>query len=144
MISMLINNNLKNCREELEITQEELGKVLGVSRKTVTGWENNYDTMPLRKMVQFSNLYKYSLDYITGLSSKNEYIKIDKLDKKKIGNNLKRIRVNLKMTQKQIADECMISQTTYSNYETGQYLITSLTLYTICLKHKISFYEVIL
>ena len=144
VISMLINNNLKNCREELEITQEELGKVLGVSRKTVTGWENNYDTMPLRKMVQFSNLYKYSLDYITGLSSKNEYIKIDKLDKKKIGNNLKRIRVNLKMTQKQIADECMISQTTYSNYETGQYLITSLTLYTICLKHKISFYEVIL
>ena len=144
MINMLINNNLKNCREELEITQEELGKVLGVSRKTVTGWENNYDTMPLRKMVQFSNLYKYSLDYITGLSSKNEYIKIDKLDKKKIGNNLKRIRVNLKMTQKQIADECMISQTTYSNYETGQYLITSLTLYTICLKHKISFYEVIL
>ena len=143
MISMLINNNLKNCREELEITQEELGKVLGVSRKTVTGWENNYDTMPLRKMVQFSNLYKYSLDYITGLSSKNEYIKIDKLDKKKIGNNLKRIRVNLKMTQKQIADECMISQTTYSNYETGQYLITTLALYTICYKHNISYYKII-
>ncbi len=143
MISMLINNNLKNCREELEITQEELGKVLGVSRKTVTGWENNYDTMPLRKMVQFSNLYKYSLDYITGLSSKNEYVKIDKLDKKKIGNNLKELRVNLKMTQKQIADECMISQTTYSNYETGQYLITTLTLYTICYNHKLSIYNII-
>ncbi|HIQ94661.1 TPA: transcriptional regulator [Candidatus Ventrenecus stercoripullorum] len=140
---MLINNNLKNCREELEITQEELGKVLGVSRKTVTGWENNYDTMPLRKMVQFSNLYKYSLDYITGLSSKNEYVKIDKLDKKKIGNNLKELRVNLKMTQKQIADECMISQTTYSNYETGQYLITTLTLYTICYNHKLSIYNII-
>ena len=143
MISMLINNNLKNCREELEITQEELGKVLGVSRKTVTGWENNYDTMPLRKMVQFSNLYKYSLDYITGLSSKNEYVKIDKLDKKKIGNNLKELRVNLKMNQKQIADECMISQTTYSNYETGQYLITTLTLYTICYNHKLSIYNII-
>lgn len=143
VISMLINNNLKNCREELEITQEELGKVLGVSRKTVTGWENNYDTMPLRKMVQFSNLYKYSLDYITGLSSKNEYVKIDKLDKKKIGNNLKELRVNLKMTQKQIADECMISQTTYSNYETGQYLITTLTLYTICYNHKLSIYNII-
>lgn len=143
VISMLINNNLKNCREELEITQEELGKVLGLSRKTVTGWENNYDTMPLRKMVQFSNLYKYSLDYITGLSSKNEYVKIDKLDKKKIGNNLKELRVNLKMTQKQIADECMISQTTYSNYETGQYLITTLTLYTICYNHKLSIYNII-
>ena len=143
MINMLINNNLKNCREELEITQEELGKVLGVSRKTVTGWENNYDTMPLRKMVQFSNLYKYSLDYITGLSSKNEYQKNDKLDKKKIGNNLKKIRVNLKMSQKQIADECMISQTTYSNYETGPSLITTLALYTFCYKHNISFYQIL-
>ena len=125
---MLINNNLKNCREELEITQEEVGKVLGVSRKTVTGWENNYDTMPLSKLVKFSNLYNYSLDYILGLSSKNDYQKIDKLDKKKIGNNLKAIRNSLNLTQQQIADECMISQTTYSNYETGQYLITTFTL----------------
>ena len=53
VITMLINNNLKSCREELEITQEELGKVLGVSRKTVTGWENNYDSMPLTKLVKF-------------------------------------------------------------------------------------------
>lgn len=143
VISMLINNNLKNCREELEITQEELGKALGVSRKTVTGWENNYDTMPLSKMVHFSNLYKYSLDYITGLSSKNEYIKIDKLDKKKIGNNLKLLRTKLNLTQQQIADECMISQTTYSNYETGQYLITTLTLYTICYNHNLSIYNII-
>ena len=47
------------------------------------------------------------------------------------------------MTQKQIADECMISQTTYSNYETGQYLITTLALYTICYKHNISYYKII-
>ena len=143
VINMLINNNLKNCREELEITQEELGKVLGVSRKTVTGWENNYDTMPLSKLVKFSNLYNYSLDYILGLSSKNDYQKIDKLDKKKIGNNLKAIRNSLNLTQQQIADECMISQTTYSNYETGQYLITTLTLYTLCYNHKLSIYKII-
>lgn len=143
MISMLINNNLKNCREELEITQEELGKALGVSRKTVTGWENNYDTMPLSKLVKFSNLYNYSLDYILGLSSENNYQKIDKLDKKKIGNNLKLFRTKLNLTQQQIADECMISQTTYSNYETGQNLITTLTLYTICYNHKLSIYQII-
>ena len=143
VINMLINNNLKNCREELEITQEELGRILGVSRKTVTGWENNYDTMPLSKLVKFSNLYNYSLDYILGLSSKNDYQKIDKLDKKKIGNNLKAIRNSLNLTQQQIADECMISQTTYSNYETGQYLITTLTLYTLCYNHKLSIYKII-
>ena len=140
---MLINNNLKSCREELEITQEELGKVLGVSRKTVTGWENNYDSMPLTKLVKFSNLYKYSIDYILGLSNGNNFQKIDKIDKKKVGKNLKILRTNLKLTQQQLSDECMTSQTTYSNYETGQYLITTLTLYTICKNHNISMYDIL-
>lgn len=33
----MINNNLKYCREELEMTQQELGYVFGVSKNTVSG-----------------------------------------------------------------------------------------------------------
>lgn len=135
---MMMNNNIKYCREELEMTQEELGYVFGVAASTVSGWENNNDTMPLPKMIKFSNMYHYSLDYITGLSRKNEFVKIDKLDKKIVGNRLKEIRLNLKLTQQQIADECMISQQSYSLYENGKSLVTSLVLYTICYNHKLS------
>lgn len=138
----MMQNNIKYCREELEMTQQELGYVFGVSGSTVAGWENNHDTMPLTKLVRFSNMYKYSLDYIVGLSRTNNYKKV-KLDKKKIASNLKDIRTKLNLTQQQIADECMISQTAYSNYETGLYLINTLTLYTICLKHKLSFYDIV-
>lgn len=137
-----MQNNIKYCREELEMTQQELGYVFGVSGSTVAGWENNHDTMPLTKLVRFSNMYKYSLDYVVGLSRTNEFKEV-KLDKNKIASNLKTIRTKLKLTQQQIADECMISQTAYSNYETGLYLINTLTLYTICLKHKLSFYDII-
>lgn len=139
----MLDNNIKYCREELEMTQEELGYVFGVSSSTVAGWENNHDTMPLSKLVKFSNFYKFSIDYITGLTRDNNYFPIDKLDKKKIGSKLKDIRTKLGLTQQQIADECMISQTTYSNYEQGLYLITSLTLYTICLKHNLSMYQIL-
>lgn len=140
----MLNNNIKYCREELEMTQDELGFVFGVSRKTVAGWENNHDTMPLSKLVKFSNLYKYSLDYITGLSrSNNNYKEVKKLDKKNIGLNLKELRKKLGLTQQQVADECMITQATYSGYETGKFLITSLVLYTICYNHKISIYDII-
>ena len=138
----MIKNNIKYCREELEMTQQELGYIFGVSGSTVAGWENDHDTMPLTKLVRFSNMYKYSLDYIVGLSRTNNYKKV-KLDKKKIASNLKDIRTKLNLTQQQIADECMISQTAYSNYETGLYLINTLTLYTICLKHNLSFYDII-
>lgn len=136
-------NNIKYIREELEMTQEELGLVFGVSRKTVAGWEDNHDTMPLNKLVKFSKLYKYSLDYITGLKRMNTYIELSTLDKKKIGNKLKEIRFKLGLTQQQIANECNISQTTYSNYEVGLYLPSSLVLYTICYNHGLSMDEIV-
>ena len=76
------NNNLKYVREELEMTQEELGLVFGVKGSTVAGWENNNDSIPLNKLVKYANNYNYSLDYLTGLSRSNNYLgKFDKLDK---------------------------------------------------------------
>ncbi len=140
----MINNNLKFCRESLEMTQKELGYVFGVAESTVSGWENNNDIMPLTKLVKFCDLYGFSLDYVTGLTRSNySYSKINKLDRNKIGNNLKKIRADLNLTQSKIAKECMISQTTYSNYELGIRLITTLTLYTLCKNHKLSMDEVI-
>lgn len=140
----MLGNNLKWCREELEMTQKELGYVFGVHESTVSGWETGKDIIPLKKLIKFCNLYNYSLDFVVGLSRQNDkHINIDKVDKKVIGNNLKKLRAKLNLTQQKIANECMISQTTYSNYELGLYLINTLSLYTICKKHKLSMYEII-
>ncbi len=133
----MLENNLKYCREELEMTQKELGYVFGVSRYTVHGWENGHDTIPLNKLVKFCNLYGYSLDFVCKLSKNTKYNKIH-LDKNIIGNNLKKLRKKLNLSQQQLADECNISQTTYSGYETGKYLINTITLYIICKKYNIS------
>ena len=134
----MIDNNLKWCREELEMTQTELGYVFGVSKNTVSGWENAHDTMPLNKLIKFCNLYDYSLDFVCGFTRKN--IKCDKIktNKEKIGNSLKELRTNLNLSQQALADECNFSQATYSTYETGKFLINSITIYTICKTYDIS------
>ena len=138
----MIDNNLKYARENIEMTQKELGYVFGVHESTISGWETGKDTIPLTKLVRFCNLYNYSLDYIVGFERKNkEYDDKIKLDKKKIGLKLKTIRKKLNITQQQIADKCGISQTTYSNYELGVNLISTITLYTICKEYKISIDE---
>ena len=67
----MLDNNLKWCREELEMTQEELGFVFGVSRKTISGWETASNPIPFNKLIKFCNLYNYSLDFVIGLSRKN-------------------------------------------------------------------------
>ena len=134
----MINNNLKYCREELEMTQQELGFIFGVSKNTVSGWENAHDTMPFNKLIKFCNLYNFSLDFVVGFTRKNT--KYDKIsyDKEKIGLKLKLIRNEMNLSQQQLAEDCNISQTTYSSYETGHYLINTITLYTICKKYNIS------
>lgn len=135
----MIENNLKYCRENEELTQKELGFIFGVHETTVSGWETGKDIIPLNKLVKFCSNYGYSLDFVLGLTRNNtSYSKINKLDKTRIGKNLKTLRKNLNLSQQDIADECSISQTTYSNYELGNYLITTLSLYTICKNHKIS------
>lgn len=136
--SNMINNNLKYCREELEMTQQELGYIFGVSKNTVSGWENAHDTMPFNKLIRFCNLYDFSLDFVVGLTRKHsKYGKI-KSDKKKIGLKLRTIGKELNLSQQQLADDCKISQTTYSSYETGHYLVNTITIYTICKKYNIS------
>ena len=140
----MIENNLKYCRENEELTQKELGFIFGVHETTVSGWETGKDIIPLNKLVKFCNNYGYSLDFVLGLTRNNtSYSKINKLDKARIGKNLKTLRKNLNLSQQDIADECSISQTTYSNYELGIRLITTLTLYTLCKNHKLSMDEVI-
>lgn len=135
----MVNNNLKYAREEIEMTQEELGYVFGVKKVTISNWENGYDVIPLNKLIKFCNLYNYSLDFIVGFTRNNKsFPKIEKADKTIIGKKLKDLRIKLGLTQQQIADECSISRATYCHYEIGLNLVSTLTLYTICKNHKIS------
>ena len=135
----MLDNNLKYAREDLEMTQEELGYVFGVKKATISNWENGYDIIPLNKLIKFCNLYDYSLDFIVGFTRENKiYPKLDKIDKVKIGKKLKDLRKNLGLTQQEIANEYSISRATYCHYELGMNLVSTLTLYTICKNHKIS------
>ena len=135
----MIDNNLKWCREELEMTQEELGFVFGVSRKTISGWETASNPIPFNKLIKFCNLYNFSLDFIVCFTRKN--IKYDgkiKTNKKKIGNRLKELRTSMNLSQLKFAEKCGISQTTYSHYETGFNLITTMNAYAICKTYNVS------
>ena len=135
----MIDNNLKYAREELEMTQEELGYVFGVSRKTISGWETANNPIPFNKLVKFCNLYDFSLDFLMGFTRRNiKYNKKFKTSKEQIGKRLKDLRTSLNLSQTKFAHNCGISQTTSSHYETGFNLITTTTAYSICKTYNIS------
>lgn len=138
MIDM-INNNIKYCREELEMTQEELGIVLGASKQTISNWETGYIPIPLAKLIRFCNLYNYSMDFVCGLTRKNiKYDKLIVIDQKLIGKNLKSLRTKLNLTQQKLSDKCNFYQSTYNHYETGYSLIKIMPAYSICKTYNVS------
>lgn len=134
----MFENNLRWCREELEMTQAELGYVFGVSDSAVRSWETAHGSIPLPKLIKFCNIYNCSLDYVCGLSRKDTKYGKFETDKVKIGNNLKKLRTKLNISQQALSDECKIPQTTYSGYETGHYLISTNNLYYICKTYNVS------
>ena len=134
----MYNNNLRYCREEIGMTQKELGYVFGVSDSAVRAWETARDAMPLPKLIKFCNLYNYSLDFAIGLNRKNiQYGKFN-TNKDKISAKLKELRTTLKISQQSLCDKCKISQTTYSGYETGKYMMNTTNLFYICKTFNIS------
>ena len=140
----MLKFKLRYCREELEMTQKELGRILGVSRKTICGWETEKDYIPLKKLVKLCNTYHYNIDFILSLNCEdirndNEII----LDTIKIGINLKNIRKNRQLTQSKVANILGITQSCYSQYENGKSLLTTLSLYLFANYFKVSIYEIL-
>ena len=62
---------IKNIREELEITQEDISKVLGCTRTAYSLWEINKNTIPLYYLNKISNEYNINIDYLVDLSNRN-------------------------------------------------------------------------
>lgn len=130
---------MKEIRENKELKQWQIANELKVDRSTYAGWETGKDTIPLRKLYELSNYYKISIDYITGLSKKNNYIYSgDSIDLNRVAKNLKKLRIDNNLKQRDIFNMLNIASSSYSVYETGQTLIQTSFIYQIAKKYKAS------
>ena len=62
-------NNLKGERTRLEMSQEEIATALNVNKKTYRGWEQDIGTCPGSKLLEMSNTFGCSIDYLFGLTN---------------------------------------------------------------------------
>lgn len=126
-------------REENDLKQKDIAKILNVSRVAISQWETTKEIIPLDKLNIYSNYFNVSLDYILGLTDKREKkSEINILDSKIMGNRLKLFRKKYKLTQEDLATELNTSHSTISAYESGKTTILTIFAYQICNKYKIS------
>lgn len=123
---------IKNIREELEITQEDISKVLGCTRAAYSLWEINKNTIPLYYLNKISNEYNINIDYLVDLSN-DKYIKFDKveIDRINLGKKLKEARKSINYTQKKLASKLNTTHSVISAYESGKSTVSTLFIIEI-------------
>ena len=59
---MNIGTKIKTARVEANLTQEKAAEILGVSRQTVSNWENEKSYPDIVSVIKMSDIYNVSLD----------------------------------------------------------------------------------
>ena len=58
---------LKDLREDHDLKQTDIAKLLGTTRQQIGKWENGVQSMGIDKYITLAKFYNVSLDYLAGL-----------------------------------------------------------------------------
>lgn len=139
---MINFNRLKDIREDNDINQEQMAKILNVKRSTYSLWELGINIIPLKNLCDFADYFDFSIDYILGLTNNRKNINLIKgLDLVKLGNNIRHLRTKKELSQENIADMIGVSQACITRYEKGLICISTSNLYKLSKEFKVSLSE---
>lgn len=99
-------NRLKELRIERELSQEEVGKIIGISGQALGLYENGRRDIPTKNLIKLANLYNVSADYIlckTDIRNPDE-VQEDPLGLTQVGFNMDEYTPPTEKQKEQIRD----------------------------------------
>lgn len=63
----MLNSRIKELRNNYNISQVELGKKLGVTKQTISNWENDNIQPSIDMLLKIANFFHVKTDYLLGL-----------------------------------------------------------------------------
>ena len=74
-----ISERIKNLRKEKSLNQEELGKILGISRRSISAIENGETDLSTQQIKAISELFNVTTDYLlNGTKTENTISETEK------------------------------------------------------------------
>lgn len=130
----MIEEKVRNIRINLQLTQKEFGKILGISKSYMSDIENGYSGLSIEHINKVCNFARVSFDYLFGFSDtvSKDIIRIEHINLKMLGNHLKTIRKELNYTQAKLASKLNVSRVLIAHYEKGIRTIRTSDLKQIC------------
>ena len=70
-------NRLKDLREDHDLEQKDVAKILGISQQYYSRYERGEVDLPIRHYITLAKYYNISLDYLVGLINTPKKLKKD-------------------------------------------------------------------
>ena len=67
---MMYHERMRELRQDNDLKQKDIAKMLGVAQTTYSQYELNKRPMPIEYLVALCKFYHVSADYMLGLSNK--------------------------------------------------------------------------
>lgn len=138
-VKNMILNKVKEIRNELELSQEDIAKVLNVKRGTYASWECGSDVIPTRQIYKLAEYFKLSIDYLLEISNQGHMVYHGSdINLSDVGNNICNLRKKSNLSQKAFAESIGINQSTLWAYEKGKTLITLSSLISLAKEYNVT------
>ncbi|MCM1391420.1 MAG: helix-turn-helix domain-containing protein [Faecalibacterium sp.] len=62
----MIYKNIRNLREDRDLTQQDLANILHINRRTYSAYENGVNSMTPETLIKIADYYNTSVDYLLG------------------------------------------------------------------------------
>ena len=124
---MSIGSNIKSLRESLGMTQDEFGKIAGLTGKAVSTWESDKKVPrmgAIQRIADYFNIPKSALfEELTKDGTSSEFSVIQRTanvaSEKNIGQKIRELRLANRLTLEQVADRVGVEKSTVKKWETG-------------------------
>lgn len=64
---MIWNDRIRALREDADLNQTEMGRILKISQNAISKYENAERSVPVEILVEYAKNFNVTLDYICGL-----------------------------------------------------------------------------
>lgn len=75
---MTLNENIRQLRLARNLSQVDLARALGVTKQSISNWENNNIQPSIDMLIRLAQFFSVSTDYLLGLNQR-KYIEISEL-----------------------------------------------------------------
>ena len=69
-----MNLRIRDLREDNDLTQSQIAKILGCTQQTYSRYESGEITIDIHSLIKLAKYYKTSVDYLVGLTNKKNKI----------------------------------------------------------------------